>query len=74
MGDNFCVQEYKQIYVTQVNKNTTDTSTHKQQLQKILQFHGIKNKTELLKILSQMLRTNPIGSIIENDGLQVDNF
>ena len=47
-------------------------NTHKQQLKKILQFHGIKNKTELLKILSNMLKTYPIGSIIENDGLLVD--
>jgi len=38
-------------------------NTHKQQLKKILQFHGIKNKTELLKTLSKMLKTYPIGSI-----------
>ena len=47
-------------------------NTHKQQLKKILEFHGIKNKTELLKTLSKMLKTNPIGSIIEDDGLLVD--
>ena len=46
--------------------------THKKQLKKILQFHGIKNKTELLKILRNMLKTYPIGIIIENDGLLVD--
>ena len=49
-----------------------DANTHKEKLQKILQCHGIKNKTQLLKILSEMLRSNPIGSIIENDGLLVD--
>ena len=47
-------------------------NTHKQQLKKILEFHGIKNNTELLKILSNMLKTYPIGVIIENDGLLVD--
>ena len=49
-----------------------DANTHKEKLQKILQCHGIKNKTQLLKTLSEMLRSNPIGSIIENDGLLVD--
>ena len=39
---------------------------------KILKFHGIKNRTQLLQILSKMLRTNPVGSIIENNGLLVD--
>ena len=46
-----------------------DANTHKEKLQKILQCHGIKNKTQLLKKLSEMLRSNPIGSIIENDDL-----
>ena len=49
-----------------------DANTHKQQLKNILQFHSIKNMTELLKTLSKMLKTYPIGSIIENDGLLVD--
>ena len=42
-----------------------DANTHKEKLQKILQFHCIKNKTKLLKTLSEMLRSNPIGIIIE---------
>ena len=37
-----------------------DANTHNQQLQKILQFDGIQNKTQLLKTLSKMLSTNPI--------------
>ena len=46
-----------------------DAYTYNQQLQKMLQFHDIKNKTQLLKTLGKMLRNNPIGSKIETHGL-----
>ena len=49
-----------------------DASTHNQQLKKILQLYGIKNKAQLLKTLRKMLTANPIGSIIENNGILVD--
>ena len=47
------------------------SNAHKQQIQKKIKISWYilyKNKTQLLKTLSKMLRSNPIGTVIENDG------